>query len=366
MKKIILSSVACATLMFAANSEYKYEITPMVGGVFTEGNLGLERNYADAGLAVGFNQTDSFIDQVEVGFLSTIKRNVEYKETKNAKARDTRITRGFVNLVKNYPLSTNFSLYSLAGLGVELFNDQNKLNKDGAFFNYGVGVKYDVAEKLAVKFDLRHVIESGDADNNLLYTVGLSVPFGQVVKAAPVVAPVVVPTPKDSDNDGVIDANDKCPNTVAGVAVDKNGCELDDDNDGVVNRLDECPSTMEGAKVDSVGCISLVDLKINFDTNSAKISNAYDSRISKFAEVLKSNPKLNATIKAYTDSTGSKKYNKKLSEKRAMSAVKALKALNVDASRLKAIGYGEENPVATNKTKEGRAANRRVTATINK
>ncbi len=362
MKKIILSSVACATLMFAANSEYKYEITPMVGGVFSEGDLKLDRNYADVGLAIGFNQKDSFIDQVEVGFLTT-PEDVKYKDT-----IDVAVTRVFTNLIKEYPLSTNFSLYGLAGAGVELFYKENDLNNDGPFFNYGAGVKYKLAERLSVKFDLRHVVEVGQGfDNNLLYTLGLSVPFGKVTKTAPVakaVAPVA--TPKDSDKDGVIDSKDKCPNTIVGVKVDENGCELDDDKDGVVNRLDKCPNTMEGAKVDAQGCISLVDLKINFDINSAKISNSYSSRIAKFAEVLKSNPKLKATIKAYTDATGTEKYNQKLSEKRAAATVKALKALKVDTKRLKAVGYGETNPIATNKTKEGRAANRRVTAVINK
>ena len=48
---------------------------------------------------------------------------------------------------------------------------------------------------------------------------------------------------KDADNDGVADRNDKCPNTPAGVVVDKNGCPLDKDNDGVADYLDECPDS---------------------------------------------------------------------------------------------------------------------------
>ena len=78
MKKIILSTVACATMMLAANADYKYEITPTIGGVYTEGNLGLDRNYANGGLSLGFNQFDSFIDQVELGFLRSIE-DVNYE-----------------------------------------------------------------------------------------------------------------------------------------------------------------------------------------------------------------------------------------------------------------------------------------------
>ena len=61
MKKIILSTVACATMMLAANPDYKYEITTTIGGVHSEGNLGLDRDYANAGLSLGFNQFDSLI-----------------------------------------------------------------------------------------------------------------------------------------------------------------------------------------------------------------------------------------------------------------------------------------------------------------
>jgi OmpA-OmpF porin, OOP family len=337
MKKILLSSVVCASMMFAA-SDYKYEITPMVGGVYTEGNLDLDRNYANGGLAIGFNQFDSIIDQVELGFLRSTE-DVDYTN-----GTDTGVTRVFTNLVKEYALTSDFSLYSLIGAGVEFFDDENFDNENGLFGNYGAGIKYKIADQFALKFDVRHLIEVDNGDNNLLYNLGFAMPFGEVAKPAPVVeapAPVVVPapvveTPKDSDNDGVLDTLDKCPNT------------------------------MVGASVDNTGCMTLVNLNINFDTDSAVIKDSYNSRIVEFANMMKNNTNLKATIEAHTDSVGSNKYNQKLSERRASSTVEALKALDVDSSRLTAIGYGETKPVATNKTAEGRAENRRVTAVINK
>lgn len=338
MKKILLSSVVCASMMFAA-SDYKYEITPMVGGVYTEGNLDLDRNYANGGLAIGFNQFDSIIDQVELGFLRSTE-DVDYTN-----GTDTGVTRVFTNLVKEYALTSDFSLYSLIGAGVEFFDDENFDNENGLFGNYGAGIKYKIADQFALKFDVRHLIEVDNGDNNLLYNLGFAMPFGEVAKPAPVVeapAPVievpapVVETPKDSDNDGVLDTLDKCPNT------------------------------MVGASVDNTGCMTLVNLNINFDTDSAVIKDSYNSRIVEFANMMKNNTNLKATIEAHTDSVGSNKYNQKLSERRASSTVEALKALDVDSSRLTAIGYGETKPVATNKTAEGRAENRRVTAVINK
>ena len=81
---------------------------------------------------------------------------------------------------------------------------------------------------------------------------------------------------------------------------------------------------------------------------------------------MNANPKLKANIEAHTDSVGSDKYNQKLSERRANSAVNALKELNVDPSRIKAVGYGETKPAASNATAEGRAENRRVEAVMSK
>ena len=342
MKKILLSTIACATMVLAANSDYKYEITPLIGGVVTEGNLGLERNYANAGLSLGFNQFDSMIDQVELGFLRSIK-DVNYKDGSD---KDTGITRIFTNLIKEYSVAENTSLYALVGAGVEIFDNELHGNKNGLYGNYGAGVKYQIADQFALKFDVRHLIEVDHGDNNLLYTLGFAVPFGEVSKPAPVVeapvvaAPVVVPAPKAAPKDT--------------------------DGDGVIDALDQCPDTMKGAKVDSVGFMTLINLNINFDTNKSDIKDSYNSRIAEFAKMMNANPKLKATIGAHTDSVGSDAYNQKLSERRAASTVNALKALKVDAARIKAVGYGETKPTASNATAEGRAENRRVEAVMNK
>ena len=59
---------------------------------------------------------------------------------------------------------------------------------------------------------------------------------------------------KDSDNDGIYDSNDMCPNTPTGVKVDQFGCPIDSDNDGVPDYLDKCDATSVGVKVDASGC----------------------------------------------------------------------------------------------------------------
>src|SRR3989449_11068416 len=59
---------------------------------------------------------------------------------------------------------------------------------------------------------------------------------------------------KDSDQDGVVDSQDKCPDTPVGAKVDERGCPIDTDKDGVPDGLDKCPDTPAGANVDANGC----------------------------------------------------------------------------------------------------------------
>jgi outer membrane protein OmpA-like peptidoglycan-associated protein len=79
------------------------------------------------------------------------------------------------------------------------------------------------------------------------------------------------------------------------------------------------------------------------------------------AKILKDNPKIMVEIQGHTDSQGSESYNQTLSDKRAYSVVQYLvKTQGIEIKRLKAIGYGESKPIASNETAEGRALNRRV------
>ncbi len=65
--------------------------------------------------------------------------------------------------------------------------------------------------------------------------------------------------PKDSDGDGVLDGIDQCPNTPKGATVDARGCPHDTDGDGVFDGLDQCADTPKGATVDAKGCPSDAD-----------------------------------------------------------------------------------------------------------
>lgn len=169
--------------------------------------------------------------------------------------------------------------------------------------------------------------------------------------------------PLDGDKDGVADYLDKCPNTPAGDEVDDQGCSLDSDGDGVLDRDDACPDTPRGTPVMSNGCgqeQSVVLRGVNFEFNSAKLTVNAETILDGVAATLISSPGFDVELQGHTDSKGSDSYNMNLSQNRAKSVKRYLTDKGVESMRLTARGYGEEQPVASNDTAEGRAQNRRV------
>ncbi len=100
---------------------------------------------------------------------------------------------------------------------------------------------------------------------------------------------------------------------------------------------------------------------VEFDTDKAVIKTKYDSDLNKLGDFLKEFSKAKGEISGHTDNVGSPNYNQKLSERRAASVKKYLvDKYGIDTQRITTKGYGELKPVANNKTKEGRAKNRRI------
>lgn len=253
-----------------------------------------------------------------------------------------------------------------AGIGDSKYNTSTD-KKDDLFINLGPGIKYFLTDYMALRGDLRYILEfrGGDTYNNFLLSTGLMFQFGgeapapkpEPAIAEPATPPPSVPAPAEES---------KCPPAPEG-CTDKDWCLKDSDGDGVHDCLDKCPETPSGSKVDANGCpaaaekASFVFRNILFDFREASLKPASLPVLDEVAEYLKANPGLKMEIQGHTDSIGTSGFNKDLSKKRA-EAVKAylVKEGDIGEERLSAIGFGFNRPIATNKTEAGRAKNRRV------
>ena len=175
----------------------------------------------------------------------------------------------------------------------------------------------------------------------------------------------------DTDKDGINDEEDKCP-TVFGVARYQ-GCPVPDtDGDGVNDEEDKCinekgPASNYGCPVIDTKIIERVNKaaqNVFFATGSSKLLAKSFPKLNDVVTILKENPTYKVNIDGHTDNTGKADKNQTLSESRSASVKAYLVSKGVDESRLTSTGYGQDKPVADNKTAAGRAKNRRVEMTV--
>ncbi|WP_227429455.1 OmpA family protein [Psychrobacter sp. I-STPA6b] len=360
---------------------------PVNGGIAQESGL-------YTGAALGIELTPSTQFQVEYGVSNTDGQASE----KSAKNPQNRFDVEQETISGNFLIGTDqftgynpssFRPYVLVGAGqskikVENQRDYNanatsQTGKSGkidagtevaeskdTIGNLGLGAMYRVNDALSLRGEARAI---HNFDNNWwegMALAGLEVVLGGHLQPALVVPPVepvvetvapVVPVAPpvvviedqpevivDTDGDGVIDANDKCPNTPRNLVVDADGCPVPI----------EITEDLE------------MELRVFFDNDKSNIKQQFVPEIAKVAEKMREYPNATAKIEGHASKTGpSARYNQRLSEARAM-AVKSMltNQYGIAPSRLTTIGYGYSQPIAPNDTEEGRAMNRRVYAVI--
>ncbi|MBN2188746.1 MAG: OmpA family protein [Chitinispirillaceae bacterium] len=169
----------------------------------------------------------------------------------------------------------------------------------------------------------------------------------------------------DNDKDGIPDTLDKCRD-VAGLA-ENNGCpDVDSDNDGIIDRLDKCPNNPGVAETQ--GCPQTKEITreglvlrgVNFRVGKADILETSWPVLDEVVRSLKEWPEVRVEIQGHTDITGSAETNRILSQQRADAVMAYFIERGIASSRLTAVGYGPDMPVADNRTASGRAKNRRV------
>ena len=373
LNRIALAVVLAAPMAMSAHAAL-FNVTPLLG--YHSPDEGDKSAYV--GVAAGVKLTSSVSVEAEYG-----------------QADEAKLLAGNMLIAPNSWTSGALSPYVLAGFA------QQDLDFTDA------GVKYAFSDALSLRGELRAMHNSDHSVTDYLALAGLQLGFGEESRA-PVYMPV--PEPKsyitaDADGDGVVDTNDRCPNTPAGWEVGTDGCPLDADKDRVPNSIDECPNTPAGMQVgangcpldedkdgvsdasdkcpgtaanivvDEKGCAKLVskDIKedvkeqinIVFDSGKSDIKPEYKGEVAKIADLAKQYSNAFITIEGHTDSAGNPAKNKALSKARANAVMSMLVSdYGIDASRLTAIGYGSSKPVASNKTAAGKAQNRRVIAVL--
>ena len=295
----------------------------------------------------------------------------------------------------------------------------------GAYVPAGVGVQFNFLNTtyLFVQAQYKFTLTKKTLGDNLFYSLGLAENIGREKKALP---PLPIPPPVilDRDGDGVLDADDRCPDTPGLVALkgcpdrdgdgipdidDKcpdvkglaryQGCPIPDrDKDGINDEEDKCPDVFgyaryqgcpipdtdkdgvndeedkcinEPGPASNFGCpiisetivnkVNLAAKNVFFATGSAKLLAKSFGPLKTVAQIMKDNPTFKINVEGHTDSVGKHDKNITLSNDRAASVANYLKTTGaVDESRITSEGYGPDRPIAPNKTAAGRAKNRRV------
>lgn len=175
----------------------------------------------------------------------------------------------------------------------------------------------------------------------------------------------------DTDGDGLLDKDDQCPNQAG--PLENKGCpHIDTDGDGILDKDDKCPS-VKGV-IENQGCPKIEEeekeiLKTAFDhlefnTGNAVIKDVSNSSLNDLATLLLKKPEWKLQIAGHTDNVGNDQSNLILSKKRAEAIKAYLVSKGISADRLRALFFGETEPIASNDTEEGRQKNRRVEMTI--
>ncbi|MEM9458199.1 MAG: OmpA family protein [Myxococcota bacterium] len=175
----------------------------------------------------------------------------------------------------------------------------------------------------------------------------------------------------DTDGDGILDPDDKCVDEPGVPEYD--GCPIPDtDGDGILDPDDKCveePETSNGFQ-DEDGCPDEVPKEIKkftgvikgiyFDTGKATIRKKSMPVLKNALKVLQEFPELRLEVSGHTDDRGSDDANLELSQRRADAVRDYFVDAGLDAKRFQTRGAGETEPIESNKTKKGRAKNRRI------
>lgn len=344
------------------------EITPMVGGNFhiNKNEYETSKELA-AGLRFGLRTSANTL--IELGF--------EYlPHSKMMNHHNANNHRYFGNYINEFDVNSFLSPYILVGLGYERIGIPPKRRDNGmdndAFSHVGIGTRFIVSKWMHLKAEVRDVIVF-DGRNDLVASVGFSIPFGKPSKGqlfaannalnsplTPQPAPSTIPTPAESTGPM------RLSNPSAGIKGQKHQGEGFMEGYGQTSKstsnniqVGDIIQTDEGRhEVTKTVTLSLPDVRFAFD--SYDVGSMFEPQIQEFADSLLDSKTSKALLEGHTDWIGTDSYNLKLSRNRANAVKEKLMEFGIEESRIGVRAYGKSRPIADNTTAKGRAQNRRV------
>lgn len=276
------------------------------------------------------------------------KFNVEgkgfYNRYKKGSGEDAWNTFGAAADLQYYFSREKIAPYAVAGLGL-MESRTNKNSALGAIAEAGLGLAYKLNENFSLRSDIRYRYNR-NFNNNLVANESneysdMVVNFGLVI---PLGAKYVAPPAK------------KAPQQAAALVE----TSQDSDNDGVKNALDECPNTKSGIKVNESGCDFIALTGVNFKVNSAELTIEAKAALDKVAQDLNNNSqKKSFEIQGHTSSDGNVANNLTLSQKRAQAVADYLVSKGV-TNKISSKGFGSQKLAVEEKSAADKLKNRRV------
>jgi OOP family OmpA-OmpF porin len=348
MKRIngLTGLIAVAWLMvmnasFASEQDGQWYVGVL--GTYMKADSGrqLDNGFAGFKLVGGRALSERWNLELEVGL---------HELSGKAAGPDTDFSSLLLNGMYLWNRSNSLTPYVLGGFGYLETDASGAIDKD-VQLQVGPGLLWDMGERFTLRAELLGrwaETDQGSAPLDILLNVGVQYAFGAKRGSR---TQQVTTTPQPAPEPAAV---------VAAVPVVATLAD-DADGDGVPDEIDECPTTIQGAKVDAKGCGYELTLSgANYEPGSAELTDEGRSNFDDVGDRLKEYADVSIIIVGYTDSQGSESYNQNLSELRAKSARDFLVRKGVSGMRIRTLGMGEQDPIASNDTPEGRAANRRV------
>ncbi|WP_295505565.1 OmpA family protein [uncultured Pseudoalteromonas sp.] len=328
---IALAIAATSTTGFAAEKEGFY--IGVFGDYYDASWIATDYSkYARTGYATGMGAELGYRFSDNWGArLEYVDENVDIESLVTGDKYDHDMERYGIDLLYHF---SGGPFYGLVGV-----KEIDVYTKD-TYGNIGLGYQHFLTDGLSLNVEASYYggFDHGESDFNSKF--GVSYLFGQSSSSKPVEPAPVVAAPTDSDNDGVMDADDQCANTPMTDAVDSTGCTLYEEKEATITLL------------------------VTFPHDVAEVPNQYFSDIADVAAFMKENEGTSVVLEGHASAVGDADYNMMLSEKRAKDVAEELVKDGISSDRISTVGYGEERLKNKAYTLEAHAENRRVEAQI--